>query len=129
MTRWDPANYTHVERGGRTYLSPKEEVCDFCLGSDPVWEYPAAPMEIVGGSLIDRSDDEFAACEACHELLEAHRIGPLVERIVAAHRELVRRGQVAQGWVAPPLPIHRRETRENVLRFMDARLGPPRRYQ
>lgn len=129
MTRWDPANFERLERGGRTYLGPKEEVCDFCLGPEPVWEYPAAEMEIVGGSLIDRSDDEWAACEGCHALLEAHKIGPLVERIVAKHREMKRRGDVAPGWVEPPLPIHRRLTRQNVLRFMDARTGPPRRYR
>lgn len=111
-----------------------EPRCDFCLTRPVRWTYPAAPMEVVGAPVITDSDDDFAACDACHELIEAKRIGPMVERMVHIQRENLPAGSTAgttrQGdelvvrW--PPVPIHRRKARRNLLRFFDARTGPAR---
>lgn len=98
------------------------EVCDFCLEPDPAWTYPAALMEVIGHPVITHSDDEWGACDECHRLIEAHDLGGLVERTVTMQPRhhppdpLVR---------YPPLPLFRRLARRNILRFMDARTGPP----
>lgn len=111
-----------------------EPRCDFCLSRPVRWTYPAAPMEITGAPVITGSDDDFAACDACHELIEAKRIGAMVERMVHVQRENLPAGSTAGRatdgnelvvrW--PPVAIHRRKARRNLLRFFDARTGPAR---
>jgi hypothetical protein len=123
--RWDPSTFTRTERpDGSTELNATVPVCDFCLSPDVVWEFPCAPLQLVGHPLFQWSDDEWAACDGCKELVEAGRIGPLMERML--------KGQQATEnarYPMKPIPIWRRETRENVRRFMDSRLGPARPYQ
>lgn len=102
--------------------------CDFCLARidyATVWTYPCAPMPIVGstGRVIDASDDEWAVCPDCHELIQASRIGTLIERCVTLQPVHEPPSEIAY---YPPLALRRRWMRENVLRFLDARLGPPR---
>lgn len=128
MTRWHPDQFERAvadDGSARMLRTDGVEVCDFCLTPNPTWEYPAAPMEIVGHPLINRSDDEWGACDDCHRLIEAHKIGALVERLVKVQGE----HQIGPGVSLKPLPVARREARHNILRFMDARLGPAREYR
>ena len=108
------------------HLQTDVPICDFCLGPNPTWEYPAVDMPIKGHPFIDRTDDEWAACEECHRLLQQHSLGALVERCCRAQIVLA---QTAPNVVVPPLPILRRQLRENLLRFMDARSAPARPFQ
>jgi hypothetical protein len=100
-------------------------VCDFCLSPDVRWEFPATNMPLKGHPLINESEGEWAACDGCKDLVAAHKLGPLVERCIKGMQEAARPGYAH----AKPLPIWRRELRENLLRFMDARTGPPREYR
>lgn len=100
------------------------EVCDFCLAPEPKWEYPAADMEVVS-SIIDRSDDPWGACEECHRLLEASDIDGLIARMV---REQPIHYPPSSLLSYPEPEQARLICRRNVLRFMDARSGPPREY-
>lgn len=124
--RWDPADFTYTKRDdGRTVVDTANPVCDFCLSPDVTWEFPATSMPLVGHPLIGESEGEWAACNGCKELIEAHRLGPLVERAIAGHKAAER----PTGVRIKPMPIWRRELRENLLRFMDARTGPARPFQ
>lgn len=122
--RWDPRDFNRTVEGGREIITPRgEPMCDFCLLRGPTWEYPATLMPLKGHPLVDATDDEWGACDECHDLIEAKRIGPLVERCVNGHIEAA-----TAGVRVPPTPILRRELREKLLRFFDARTGPPRAY-
>lgn len=119
----------YVDEQGRRRARPRDHAirCDFCLATLAVpdcWTYPAAPMEIVGpeGRPYQASDDDWAACQTCHELIAGSRIGELVERMVAEHP---RNFPETEARVYPPVSLRRRWARENLLRFMDARTGPP----
>lgn len=122
--RWDPSSFTYREEGGRTFVEAPTPVCDFCLSPDVEWEFPATTMPLVGHPLIGESQGEWAACEGCKALVEAHDLGGLIERSIAGHQAAER----PSGVRLKPLPIWRRETRENLLRFMDARTGPARPF-
>ncbi|WP_028058276.1 hypothetical protein [Candidatus Solirubrobacter pratensis] len=128
---YDPL-YERYEENGRTYVRRADHqiVCDFCLAPDPTWGYPAAEMEIVGQHPggVNRSDDDWSACEECHALIEAHNVGGLVERMATFQPVHVPPNPVLGIYYAP-LPLRRRVHRRNVLRFMDARKGPPYREQ
>lgn len=71
----EPPEYlegTHIEvdeRGGR-HLVRDNPICDFCLAENPTWSYPASPMNIELRGAIDATQDDWAACDRCHELLE-----------------------------------------------------------
>lgn len=121
---------------GQVFRKDGQEVCDFCLAPGPTWEFPAAPMPVHGHFVIGASVDEWAACDTCKELIVASKLGALIEHCVSTQRELWPTGTPgtlpsgARGVVAhPPLPLHRRQMRENLLRFLDARTGPPRAYE
>jgi hypothetical protein len=95
-----------VDAHGRAYRLDGLVVCDFCLGPGPTWEFPAAPMPIVGHATIGASDDEWAACDECAALVTASRLGELVERCVQRQRELYPTDRPAQALAvgAPRLP-------------------------
>jgi hypothetical protein len=122
--RWDPSTFKYHERGDRTFVEAPTPMCDFCLSPDVKWEYPATRMPLVGHPLINESTGEWAACDGCKELIDAHKLGPLVERSIRGQQEAARPDNA----YTKPLPIWRRELRENLLRFMDARTGPPRPF-
>jgi hypothetical protein len=56
-------------------------MCDFCSGPDPVWRYQARPLVVDQLVISDHgevaamptfiSNGDWAACERCHELMEA----------------------------------------------------------
>jgi hypothetical protein len=121
--------YEHYTKDGkhRVRFADGREVCDFCLTPDPTWSYPTAPMPIAGHPVIGASD--WGVCDKCHELLKAGNIGALVRHAVAEQRRQVPPGTVlADGLVTyPPIGTAYAVMRENVLRFMDARNGPPTR--
>lgn len=123
---WDPREFKITTRpDGRKVIESPQPFCDFCLSADVKWEFPATTMPIVGHPLIGESQDEWAACDGCRELVDAHKLGALVERCIAGHKAAERPAFVK----IKPMPIWRRELRENLLRFMDARTGPARPYQ
>lgn len=45
-----------------------EEVCDFCMGPDPVWEYDCRDFQYGQGAA---SLGSWGACEVCSRLIEA----------------------------------------------------------
>lgn len=107
--------------------------CDFCLKADlenlpsPAWEYPAAPMEIADGPFTG-SEDDFAACDDCYQLIEAHDIEALIARVVYMQPAHMPEGTLVDGGFVhyAPEPQRVAPARENILRFMDARKGPAR---
>lgn len=105
--------------------------CDFCTSPDVRWEYPASPMEIVGHPVISGSDDEFITCERCHTFIERHDAAGLAEFSIAVQRRLLPRGSRVGDQVVdyPPRRRHVQLQLRNVLRFFDARTGPPRRMR
>lgn len=107
-----------------------EPVCDFCLAPGPTWEYPATAMDVVGHPTIAASADEWAACEECHRLIEAQKVGELISRVVVFQRRFVPPGSIVDGGVVvyPPMPVARANARANVNEFMRRRTGPARRY-
>jgi len=89
-------------------------VCDFCSAPAPAWEYPARPFTLDGWA----SADSWAACEACHVLVEG-----------AAWDELADRALNSGRYVPVPAAL-RRQVRARVRvmcrRFGAHRCGPGR---
>lgn len=110
--------YRDAEGRQRAARTNDEWVCDFCLSPDPLWDYPAAEMEVLS-SICNRSDDEWGACQKCHEYLQAGDIEGLVCWSVEQQRRL------SAEYDMPPRTVHLAMQRYNILRFMDARTGPP----
>jgi hypothetical protein len=58
-------------------------VCDFCSSKNPAYAYPAHTFAIVPGEgPIAASVAEWAACKACHDLIEKDDRGALAERAI-----------------------------------------------
>jgi hypothetical protein len=56
-------------------------ICDFCHVPDPVWRFRAQPFVVdYGMGLQSASDADWAACEACRELVLAGDRSRLVDR-------------------------------------------------
>lgn len=123
--RWDPATFTYTEEGDRTYLNTPEPMCDFCLLRQPTWEFPATAMPIEGHPLVGMVDGAWAACDECHRLVEAKDIPALLDRSIKGQQEAERPGYVVLLGDTYKL---RRQLRENILRFFDARTGPARPF-
>lgn len=119
---------TLLSNGDRVQeVAPGQHVCDFCLSPNPTWEYPCGYVELmvpIPGEGIDSSNDPWAACERCHELIEAGYYDTLVSHCADTQGKL----QLAPGF----FPLPRRERvkilRHNVREFKRARQGDPRRY-
>jgi len=67
-------------------------LCDFCSGLDPAWRYPARSfIAYCTPDLAGESVGDWAACECCHDLIEANDRAGLVQRsldeLVAKHPE------------------------------------------
>lgn len=119
--RWDPATFTRHKEGDRTYIDTPEPMCDFCLLTEPTWEYPATAMPIEGHPLVGTVDGAWAACDECHRLVEAKDIQALVNRSIEGQRDTERPGYVV--FLGDTYKM-RRQLRDNILRFFDARTGP-----
>lgn len=117
--------YKRYVEDGIEHVQGEEPVCEFCCRTTPQWEYPAAPMEIVGHPSITHSNDDWAACPVCHALIEAHDIDGLVQHAVKSQRRTIYELRMRGMDIGTIMDL---ETglRQNILRFMDARMGPPR---
>ena len=76
-----PVVLTDLPDGG-ILVSPESgaEVCDFCTGPDPTWEYPCQDFQ---SSPFATSLGSWAACEACALLIEAGDWDELRDRALA----------------------------------------------
>lgn len=122
--RWDPGTFKRTEGTGETFLEAPEPMCDFCLSPDVTWEFPATRMPLQGHPLIDVSEGAWAACDDCRRLVESTQIGALVERSIKGQEQAETPGYVEMQNVYKL----RRQLRENILRFLDARTGPARPF-
>ena len=69
---------------------PGQEVCDLCFGRPVTWRYPCesfiGPEETIGDRVwVHEMVADWAACDVCHDLIEADRREELAER--AYHSE------------------------------------------
>lgn len=93
--------------------------CDFCSEPNPAWKYPAmsfVDFEMCG--IASESVGDWAACDACHELIESGDMDGLANRSIAlmvcsAPPELT---EAAPQLRAMLIELHRK--------FSDARVGP-----
>jgi hypothetical protein len=88
-------------------------VCDFCSEADPAWVYPA--RDFVFG--ISRSAGGWAACDRCHDLIEAGDSSGLADRsLLELGRWHVLTGEDEVELLAALRAIH--------LGFWASRVGP-----
>lgn len=101
-------------------VAPGQHVCDFCMTAPPTWEYPCGWVTLTANAVFGASDDEWAACDACHDLIEAGDLDALVNHLV----ELAQRAiKDMPGRVVQPEAL-----RINLEGFFEAREGPPRPF-
>jgi hypothetical protein len=55
-------------------------ICDFCNAPNPVWRFRARPFLIDYGPITGESDADWAACNACREMILADDRNGLVDR-------------------------------------------------
>jgi len=63
------------------FPGPEGPVCDFCSARGPTWRYPVSSFvayEVQG--VVGESVGDWAACDACHALIEADQRDALVRR-------------------------------------------------
>lgn len=70
---------------------PHQLLCDFCSGADPTWTYESDPFQFLAGSWDGDSDsvqvspvyesgNRWAACDPCHEIIQARSVALMVDR-------------------------------------------------
>jgi hypothetical protein len=96
--------------------------CDFCSEQPVLWDYPSKDF-VVKGLQNWSSDGHWAACQTCHDLIEAGRYAELAERSVGT----------APAAIGRPLSeaelTDQRAFINSVHRqFRESRLGEPVRY-
>jgi len=126
----DPLGRTFFEQPrpeGGLYLEPApgQRVCDFCMTPNPAWEYPCGIVAIVGNPNITASDDEWAACDACHASIEAGNILKMVAGMVRRQNQQ----PLHPAFRSPPLKQQHAIQNANVRAFLAARTGPARPIQ
>jgi hypothetical protein len=102
-------------------------VCDWCLKPltfEEVWTYEVASMPIVGHPFITNSDDDWAACDECHDLIEAGDDEGLVRRMVEM-QPIHSPEDPAHGKIYPPMVLRVVGAMRNVDEFKRARLPVP----
>ena len=55
-------------------------ICDFCNAPNPVWRFRAEPFVVDYGPMAGASDADWAACDACRDLILADDRSGLVDR-------------------------------------------------
>ena len=55
-------------------------ICDFCNAPNPVWRFSARPFVVDYGTMASASDADWAACDACRDLILADDRNGLVDR-------------------------------------------------
>lgn len=92
-------------------------VCDFCSQQAPVWTYPASTFTMSNEPF--GSSGDWAACDGCHDLIEAALWDTLAERGAATVQGRLPR-KVRRTVVGHLLKLHQR--------FVEARTGPSYRH-
>jgi hypothetical protein len=66
-------------------------ICDFCSSEAVHWRYPARDFAAPGLlAFFSKSAGDWAACDACHDLIEKDERAALVERVfISAPPDLV----------------------------------------
>jgi len=54
--------------------------CDFCNAPNPLWRFRAEPFVVDYGPMAGVSDADWAACDACRDLILADDYNGLVDR-------------------------------------------------
>ena len=55
-------------------------ICDFCNAPNPIWRFSARPFVLDYGTIASASDADWAACDACRDLILAGDRTGLVDR-------------------------------------------------
>ena len=55
-------------------------ICDFCNAPNPVWRFSARPFVVDYGTMASASDADWAACDACRNMILADDRNGLVDR-------------------------------------------------
>lgn len=105
-------------------VAPGQEVCDFCLTPEPTWEYPCGPMSFpsMHPDDVNASDDEWAACDTCHELIEGGYMMRLAQHMVRTQAGIAKTDLANEGR-ATAIAIMMIE------KFLAARQGEARPFQ
>lgn len=80
---------TFRDQDGQVFdVNPLKLVCDFCSGEPVRWSYPARDfqrrMALDGSAVQANSHGAWAACDACHALIQASDREALHERSAAS---------------------------------------------
>lgn len=66
-------------------------VCDFCTAASPTWRYRCRSFDMFhalkedGATVTGTSDDDWAACDRCHKLIECDDWDAITEIAIAEH--------------------------------------------
>lgn len=117
----DAVTYVDPETGEHR-ASRFREMCDFCGQRVALpWSYPCGLVDLreMRNPLMSHSNDDWAACEGCHSLLEVDDIEGLISRML----EKVL-GEAVEDMPSFQLLLVRRDVRKHLARFTAARTGP-----
>ncbi len=65
--------------------TPAVPVCDFCSQTPVTWQYPSEPAIVQDRNVaFESADDLWAACDTCHDLIEADKRLALFDRAVGS---------------------------------------------
>lgn len=103
-------------------------VCDFCLEPHPTWDMPAGlmtPVEAAEDDTLLISMSDWAACNACKELVEQDKYPALVERVFQGQKK--RDPQMVEIEKASPAMVMmvKMSISQQMADFRKARTGPP----
>lgn len=99
--------------------------CDFCCQVGGIeWSYPAGLVDLssLHNPAAGYSDTHWAACAACHALIEADDVAGLVERILAVQMEMA--GMTVDQMPEAIRVDSRLALTEHIEKFKAARTGP-----
>lgn len=117
----DALTYVDPETGERR-TSRFEPICDFCSQREPLsWSYPCGLVDLreMENPLMSHSNDDWAACEDCHALIEGDDIEGLITHMLVAVL-----GDSIDEMPIVGLARTRAEMRKHLARFTAARTGP-----
>lgn len=82
-----------IERQRYQHAGPP--ICDFC-SAPPLWLFPAEHFDmgtnVFDPAIVHRSESDWAACQECHDLIQAEDRQGLAERTLTT---IVRKAEVA----------------------------------
>lgn len=103
--------HEYTTKDGKRYVrvAIADPMCDFCMAPKPPWAYPAKFVPVSAYAILN-DVEHWSVCDLCHRLLETEDIDGLVKRIFDS-----------------PSHLTRKRIRRIIVRFLDARMGPPTR--